>query len=103
MYFRARYYSPQLGQFISRDPLGYVDGMSQYRAYFVPNGMDPRGMDWVWPWDPNATWTPAFAEAATDIAGSTVTAAVVIGKFQAESYMNRHGITPPTSPRSTTK
>jgi len=24
MYFRARYYHPQLGQFISRDPLGYV-------------------------------------------------------------------------------
>ena len=44
MYFRARYYSPQLGQFISRDPLGYVDGMSQYRAYFVPGGMDPQGL-----------------------------------------------------------
>ena len=43
MYFRARYYSPQLGQFISRDPLGYVDGMSQYRAYFVPGGTDPTG------------------------------------------------------------
>ena len=70
MYFRARYYSPQLGQFISRDPLGYVDGVSQYRGYFVPNGMDPFGLDWVWPWDPNATWTPAIAEAATDIAGS---------------------------------
>ena len=45
MYFRARYYSPQLGQFISRDPLGYVDGMSQYRAYFVPGGMDPFGLE----------------------------------------------------------
>ena len=43
LYFRARYYSPQLGQFISRDPLGYVDGMSQYRAYFVPGSMDPSG------------------------------------------------------------
>ena len=43
MYFRARYYSPQLGQFISRDPLGYVDGMSQYRAYFVPGNVDPSG------------------------------------------------------------
>ena len=36
----------------------------------MPNGMDPFGLDWVWPWDPNATWTPAIAEAATDIAGS---------------------------------
>ena len=44
MYFRARYYSPQLGQFISRDPLGYVDGMSQYRGYFVPGAVDPTGL-----------------------------------------------------------
>ena len=44
LYFRARYYSPQLGQFISRDPLGYVDGMSQYRAYFVPGSVDPWGL-----------------------------------------------------------
>ena len=44
MYFRSRYYSPQLGQFISRDPLGFVDGMSLYRAYFVPGGLDPSGL-----------------------------------------------------------
>ena len=44
MYFRARYYHPQLGQFLSRDPLGYVDGMSQYRAYFVPGAVDPLGL-----------------------------------------------------------
>ena len=42
---RARYYNSQLGQFISRDPLGYVDGMSQYRAYFAPDGWDPTGQD----------------------------------------------------------
>ena len=41
LYFRARYYDPQLGEFISRDPLEYVDGMSQYRAYFVPGNVDP--------------------------------------------------------------
>ena len=43
MYFRARYYDPNTGEFISRDPLGYVDGMSLYRAYFVPGGVDPSG------------------------------------------------------------
>ena len=42
-YFRARYYSAQLGRFISRDPHGFVDGMSLYRAYFVPGGTDPQG------------------------------------------------------------
>ena len=44
-YKRARYYSAQLGRFISRDPLGFVDGMSLYRAYFVPDELDPDGED----------------------------------------------------------
>jgi RHS repeat-associated protein len=44
MYFRARYYDPNTGEFISRDPLEYVDGMSLYRGYFVPEGTDPKGL-----------------------------------------------------------
>ena len=43
-HFRARQYSPHLGRFVSRDTLGYVDGMSLYRAYFVPGGLDPFGL-----------------------------------------------------------
>ena len=39
----ARYFDAELGRFISRDPLGYVDGMSMYRGYFVPNHLDPEG------------------------------------------------------------
>ncbi|TVR45715.1 MAG: RHS repeat-associated core domain-containing protein [Planctomycetota bacterium] len=46
-YFRARYFDAELGRFISRDPLGYVDGMSMYRGYFVPGGMDPSGTEWL--------------------------------------------------------
>ena len=59
MYFRARYYDPQTGEFISRDPLGYVDGMSQYRAYFVPGGVDPLGKHVVkssWENTANTNW-----------------------------------------------
>jgi len=29
-YFRNRYYSPELGRFLQRDPMGYVDGMGLY-------------------------------------------------------------------------
>ncbi len=43
LYFRARFYHAQLGRFISRDPLGFVDGMSLYRGYFVPSNTDPSG------------------------------------------------------------
>jgi len=43
-YFRARFFDAELGRFISRDPLGYVDGMSMYRGYFVPGLVDPSGM-----------------------------------------------------------
>jgi hypothetical protein len=34
----------ELGRFGSRDPLGYFDGASLYRASFVPNGVDPFGL-----------------------------------------------------------
>jgi RHS repeat-associated protein len=43
-HFRARWYDPSTGGFISRDPLGYVDGMSLYRGYFGIQGRDYSGM-----------------------------------------------------------
>jgi RHS repeat-associated protein len=44
-YFRYRMYSPTLGRFLSRDPLGYVDGMSLYAGYFgVWQTDDPLGL-----------------------------------------------------------
>ncbi|MCI0564328.1 MAG: hypothetical protein MN733_38130, partial [Nitrososphaera sp.] len=48
-YFRARYYSAELGRFISQDPIPYVDGPSLYA--FVgnspPNWRDPLGLQTV--------------------------------------------------------
>ncbi len=47
VYQRARYYDCVTGEFTSQDPLEYVDGMSLYGAYFVPNAADPLGMHLV--------------------------------------------------------
>jgi RHS repeat-associated protein len=43
-HYRARYYDAELGRFLGRDPIGYQAGPSLYRAYFVPNGVDPTGL-----------------------------------------------------------
>jgi RHS repeat-associated protein len=43
-YFRARWLEPKAGRFIGRDPLGYVDGMGLYGAYFAVWGLDPNGL-----------------------------------------------------------
>jgi len=42
-YARARMYSAGLGRFISRDPMGYVDGPCLYAAHFAPNHLDSSG------------------------------------------------------------
>ncbi len=44
-YARARMYSAGLGRFIERDPLTYVDGLSMYMAYFIPNSLDWNGLN----------------------------------------------------------
>jgi RHS repeat-associated protein len=43
-YFRARYFDSELGRFVSRDPLKYIDGLSQYGGYFAPSLVDPYGL-----------------------------------------------------------
>jgi RHS repeat-associated protein len=43
-YFRARYFESELGVFISRDPLGFVDGQSVYQGWFIAFSLDPSGL-----------------------------------------------------------
>jgi len=47
MYFKNRYYSASMGSFVTRDPLGYVDGMSSYLGYFGGGGIDWNGLEEV--------------------------------------------------------
>jgi RHS repeat-associated protein len=49
-HYRARWYAPECGRFISRDPIGYAAGPTQY-GYVGGNPVmrvDPTGLDW---WD----------------------------------------------------
>ena len=55
-YYRARYYDPQLGRFISEDPLGLRSGDVNFYAYVSndpTNLIDPFGLNSIpmpWPW-----------------------------------------------------
>lgn len=61
-FYKSRYYSPVLGRFIQRDPLGYVDGPSLYEYTFSNpvNWVDPLGLssspcDKPW-WEEGLDW-----------------------------------------------
>ena len=59
-YYRARYYSPDLGRFLQTDPIGYGNGINWY-LYCGNNPVvqtDPFGMDEQSKWDVN----PAIPE-----------------------------------------
>jgi RHS repeat-associated protein len=45
-YFRARYYDPIMGRFLSTDPMGYADSMNLYQAFNMNpyNFADPFGL-----------------------------------------------------------
>jgi RHS repeat-associated protein len=44
IYVRNRSYGPAIGRWLSTDPLGFIDGTSLYRGYFVPGNIDPFGL-----------------------------------------------------------
>ncbi|MEM6853748.1 MAG: polymorphic toxin type 33 domain-containing protein [Planctomycetota bacterium] len=50
---------PQMGRFLQRDPVGYVDGLNQYAGYhIVSGGVDPSGRSLIIITTPPAVLTP---------------------------------------------
>jgi RHS repeat-associated protein len=44
IYVRARTYQPVTGRWLSKDPLGTIDGPNLFAAYFAPGGFDASGL-----------------------------------------------------------
>jgi RHS repeat-associated protein len=51
IYYRARWFDPRIGRFISEDPIGFAAGdanLSRYVGNSTPNAVDPSGLElWV--------------------------------------------------------
>ncbi|MEM6258611.1 MAG: RHS repeat-associated core domain-containing protein [Planctomycetota bacterium] len=77
--FRARAYHPELGIFLQRDPLGYVDGMNlyQFEGGMPTEALDPEG-------EAIFTLTGLAIIAAVTLIGGGGVAAAHYGAYEAE-------------------
>ena len=73
----------------TRDPIGYEDGWNSYRAYFVPNSVDPTGQyRLIAPSpQPRPSWWPSWLPWNTDVAPNPVDFVCPVGC--AASSLNR--------------
>ena len=55
VYYRARYYDPTIGRFISKDPAGMPDGVNRY-AYVGNNPINFTDPEGLCPWCVGAAW-----------------------------------------------
>jgi len=85
VYYRARYYSPQLGRFISRDPLGLAAGINPYS--YVNN--NPANLV-----DPTGLLATSVLSKVSDYAGDvkeSIVNLILAGHFKTDAEMDVFG------------
>jgi len=73
-YMRARYYDPEVGRFISEDPIGFGGGDVNLYAYCIGNPINRI--------DPDGLWTLQFGIGfnAGGVFGATKSGGVIVGR-----------------------
>jgi RHS repeat-associated protein len=74
-YYRTRYYNPQIGRFITEDPIGFLGGINEYTYvgdnpmdFFDPFGLDKKAPNNGTPWYKNPCVQSALAKGAASTA-----------------------------------
>jgi len=92
-YYRARYYHPHLGRFLSRDPLGYAAGDENLYRYVLDNPLvllDPAGLRksrFPWLWDDTGTVISSIVDRREQVRWRAVQAAYFRSPHDSHCYL----------------
>jgi len=82
-YYRARYYDPQVGRFVSKDPIGFEGGDNNLYGYVLNNPVnatDPEGL---------CKWTGSVTMKVGTVSRRGVAAGVVLMALKSECCNNK--------------
>jgi len=82
IYFRNRWMSPEVGRFINRDPLDFINGMNVYTSWFIPLKVDPLGLG-----EPTS-WAHEIFEVEKEIKSIGTSFGTIVGEDSVTGYVS---------------